>query len=129
MRIALTIAVLALALAACGCKNKGKNGGGGTVGGGGGDPAACDAQAEKVEGLYAEAATAAAKPDDKPETVQLRAQEVRDNTAMVLADCRKAPARFAPCLEKATSVEQLERDCLIAIDDAGKVEGDYFRKH
>lgn len=125
MRKALGITLFTLWLAACGCKNKGN--GGGTVGNSGGDPGACDAHAARVENLYAESAKAAATPDEKPEAAALRAQEVRDNTAMVMADCRRAPARFAPCLEKATSVAQLERDCLFPLDDAGKVEGDYFR--
>lgn len=126
VRKVVTMALVALSLAACNC---GAKSGGGQVGnGGGGDPGACDAHADRVQKLYARAAAAAATPDEKPEAATLRGQEVADNTAMVLADCRKMPDRFAPCLARAASVEQMERDCLVPLDDEGKVEGSYFRQ-
>jgi hypothetical protein len=48
---------------------------------------------------------------------------------MVLTDCRGDPARFAPCLRAAVSVPQMERDCLVPLDDEGKVEGQAFGKN
>ena len=123
--------VVFVASGACACKDGGKAGGTtGPTGGNGttekGDPAECDKSADKVKGLYAKAAEAEAKPDDKEEVRALRAKIVEDNTHMVMVDCRAQPARFAPCLAAAVSVEQMERDCLIPLDDEGKVEGKAF---
>lgn len=121
----VSMTLLTLTLAACGCKGKGAGGPSGN--GNPPDPAACTAQQARVHQLYTAEAATAAKPDDSPEAVALRAQETDDNTAMALADCGKDPARFAPCLASATSVAQLERDCLIPLDDQGAVEGTYFK--
>lgn len=91
-----------------------------------GDPADCDKSRDRVKALYEEQAKAEAKPDDSDEVRALRAQIVEDNTHMVMVDCRAQPGRFAPCLEAAVSVEQMERDCLIPLDDEGTVEGKAF---
>ncbi len=111
-----------MTLGACGCKGKG--GGSTTDNARNVDPAACDALRERVHGLYA---AAPAPADESPEAAALRQQEVADNTEMVMVDCRRDPARVAPCAEKAPSVAALERDCLLPLDDDGKAEGDYFR--
>lgn len=50
-----------------------------------------------------------------------------DDIDMVLADCQSAPTRLVPCLQAATSAPELERDCLIPLDDEGTVEGRAFR--
>jgi hypothetical protein len=47
---------------------------------------------------------------------------VRDNTAMVLAECTRR-AEVAGCVAGAANARQLERDCLAALDDEGS-EGD-----
>ncbi|MBE7454029.1 MAG: hypothetical protein HS111_35835 [Kofleriaceae bacterium] len=110
-----------LGLAACACKPRaggaaiGGDGGGGGAGGGGGDPAACAELAPTVRALY----QAEAGPDG------LTAEEVADNTELVLAECREAPARVAACARAATGVAQLERDCLAPLDDEGS-EGRRF---
>lgn len=111
-----------MTLGACGCKSKGRTTTGNKPGT---DPAACDGVRDRVHGLYA--AAAPAPPDESPEAAKLRQQEVADNTEMVMVDCRREPARVAPCAEKAPSVQALERDCLLPLDDDGKAEGDYFR--
>ncbi len=76
--------------------------------------AKCDALKDKVAGLYQKQLT---DPVDG---------EVDDNTHMILTDCRTDPARFLPCIEGAASVAQLERDCVIPLDDEGTVEARQF---
>ena len=44
---------------------------------------------------------------------------VADNTHMVMNDCAKDPAKIVPCLAKAATVSELEKDCLIPLDDEG----------
>ena len=130
---ALRVVLLAIFVAsgACACKDGSKAGGTTPPTGGDdpsvkGDPAECEKSRDKVKALYEKAAAAEAKPDDSEEVRALHAQTVEDNTNMVLVDCRAQPARFAPCLEAAVSVEQMERDCLIPLDDEGAVEGKVF---
>jgi hypothetical protein len=114
---------LVLALAACGCKQKGGGGTGPTGDGGGtgtgsgggsvvdtsGDPAACDAVATKVAGLYQASA----------ERTKLTPEEVADNAALVMAECRTAPNHVIACVNKVTSVVQLETLCMGKLDDEG----------
>lgn len=77
--------------------------------------AACDGTRARVEQLYrAEARTREPKRVD---------QAVADNTAMVMNDCAKAPARIATCIAAVATVADLEARCLIALDDEGS-EGD-----
>jgi hypothetical protein len=130
----LGAALLALLVAsgACACKSGSKTGGGTAGPGNGsdtadkGDPAECEKARDKVRSFYEKEAAATAKPDDSEKVRALRSQIVEDNTEMVMIDCRARPARFAPCLQRATSVEQMERECLIPLDDEGKVEGKAF---
>ena len=44
---------------------------------------------------------------------------VADNTAMVMKDCAKQPGAAVPCLAKVATVAELEKQCLIPIDDEG----------
>lgn len=113
--------VLFLSLVACACPSKqtatpnvGSSGGSGAVGSGGtAQPAAntCDGAKARVEQLYR--AEAQAK---EPKRVD---EAVADNTAMVMADCAKDPAKFVPCINAAKSVADLEKQCLVPIDDEG----------
>ncbi|HUJ63075.1 MAG TPA: hypothetical protein VLX92_31475 [Kofleriaceae bacterium] len=91
-----------------------------TGAGSGSAPAAatCDGVRSRVEQLYR--AEARAK---EPTRV---AEATADNTAMVMADCAKDPATRVPCLEKADSVAQIEKDCVIPLDDEG-TEGEAAR--
>jgi hypothetical protein len=123
---------LVLALGACGCKQKGGGGtgptgdgdGGGTGTGTGagsvidtsGDPAACDAVATKITGLY----------QANAERTKLTPEEVADNAAMVMSECRTAPDHVIACVNKVTSVLQLETLCLGKLDDEGS-EGLQFQ--
>ena len=54
-------------------------------------------------------------------------EAVADNTAMVMKDCAKDPAKTVPCLASAGSVAELEKQCLIQLDDEG-TEGEAQRK-
>jgi|JI10StandDraft_1071094.scaffolds.fasta_scaffold112244_4 hypothetical protein len=120
----LCAVALCAVLAACACKGgsrpgtgpgSGSGSGSGSGPGGDGDPAACDAVAAHLTELYrAEGERTAATAD-----------EIADNVAMALADCKAAPAKVAPCAARATAVAVLEGDCLPVIDDRG-TEGERF---
>jgi len=71
----------------------------------------CDGIRPRVAQLYR--AEAEAK---EPKRVD---EAVADNTQMVMADCAKDPAKAVPCLTKAATVSELEKDCLIPLDDEG----------
>jgi hypothetical protein len=49
---------------------------------------------------------------------------VVDNVSIVAKDCARDPARVAACARGATSVAQLEHDCLVPLDEEG-TEGDH----
>ena len=107
---------VAALLSACACKQKGTGGTGtGPTGDGGpviekgGDPAACDGIATKVTGLYQASA----------ERTKLTPEEVADNAAMVMAECRSAPTHVVACVQKVSSVVQLETLCMGTLDDEG----------
>jgi hypothetical protein len=91
------------------------------TGGSGSAPAAspCDAIRPKVEQLYR-----AEAEQKEPKRV---AEAVADNTAMVMNDCAKAPAKVAACVHGADSVAELEKKCLTPLDDEGS-EGEELRK-
>lgn len=113
----LLIAVAA-AETACACKgsSRGPATGPGTGSGSGSlDASACDAQLEHVRGLYRAAA----------ERAGMNEAEVADNVAMVMTECKAAPAKVVPCLARVTAVAQLESTCLPALDDEGR-EGQVF---
>jgi hypothetical protein len=38
---------------------------------------------------------------------------------MIMNDCVKNPTKFAPCLAAATTVAQMEQECVIPLDDEG----------
>jgi O-acetylhomoserine/O-acetylserine sulfhydrylase-like pyridoxal-dependent enzyme len=46
-------------------------------------------------------------------------EAVADNTQMVMNDCAKDPAKTVPCLASVASVAELEKNCLIPLDDEG----------
>jgi hypothetical protein len=97
-------------LLACACPSKqgrAPNGGGS----GGGGSATCDSIRGKVEALYRAEAEAT-----EPERV---AEAVADNTTMVMNDCARAPARVTACVGRVGSVAELEKTCLIPLDDEG----------
>jgi hypothetical protein len=105
---------LAPVILACGCS--GKPAGSASAGAGGGTSAGrCDAVRGKIEQLYRTEARAR-----EPGRID---EAVADNTAMVMTDCAKAPARVTPCIAAATTAAELEARCLAPIDDEG-TEGD-----
>lgn len=75
----------------------------------------CDDARPKLEALYR-----AEAQQKEPKRVE---EAVADNTAMVLKDCKKAPEKAVPCLASATTLEDVEKKCLIQLDDEG-TEGD-----
>ena len=76
--------------------------------------AACDRHAARVADLY------------RAQLDQPIDGEVEDATDMLMADCYRDADRLAPCLERATSIEQLEHDCVTALDDEGRAEQQLF---
>jgi hypothetical protein len=96
---------------ACGCSGKPAAPASGSAAAGTG----CDSVRGKVEQLYrAEARTR------EPARVD---EAVADNTAMVMTDCAKAPARVTACITAASTATELEARCLAPLDDEG-TEGD-----
>jgi len=75
----------------------------------------CAAARGKVEQLYRTEARVR-----EPGRVD---EAVADNTAMVMTDCAKAPARVTACIAAAGTAAELEARCLAPIDDEGS-EGD-----
>jgi hypothetical protein len=117
--------LVVLVACACACPSKkaapvtGGGGSGGVGSGtteGSGTPVVvgsptCDGIRAKVEQLYrAEAQTKEPKRVD---------DAVADNTAMVMNDCAKDPAKVAACVAAVSTVGQLERQCLAPLDDEG----------
>ncbi len=72
---------------------------------------ACGDARGKVEQLYR-----AEAQQKEPKRVD---EATADNTHMVMTDCAKDPARIAPCLQKAATVAELEKSCLIPLDEEG----------
>jgi hypothetical protein len=111
-------ALLALALAACSSprppdRTPPSGSGSGSV------ARTCDAQRAKLEQLYRAEAL-----EREPKRVD---DYVADNTAMVLADCARQPDRAIGCIERAASIAEIERTCVIALDEEGS-EGLEHRK-
>ena len=73
--------------------------------------ATCDGIKPRVEDLYR-----AEAQQKEPKRVD---EAVADNTQMVMNDCAKDPDKTVPCLAKVGSVAELEKDCLIPLDDEG----------
>jgi hypothetical protein len=115
---------LVAALAACACKSKPATvtGGGGTSSGSAGSGSAgdCAGVEPAVTALYQAEATATGAADKD-------ATFVADNVAIAVKDCARDPGRVASCAKAATSVAQLEHDCLIPLDEEG-TEGDQLAK-
>jgi hypothetical protein len=75
----------------------------------------CEGVKPRIEALYRGEAQ-----QKEPTRVE---EAVSDNTTMVMNDCTKDPAKIVPCLAKAATVAELEKTCLIPLDDEG-TEGD-----
>lgn len=116
--------LLAVALGAC-SSTHGTGPGSGSTGSGLGSapPVAnaktCDDVKSRVQQMYR--AEAQVK---EPKRVE---EAVADNTAMVMKDCATDPAKLVPCLATAGNVAELEKQCLIQLDDEG-TEGEAFAK-
>ncbi|MBT8495947.1 MAG: hypothetical protein KJO07_23080 [Deltaproteobacteria bacterium] len=93
--------------------------GGSDKSGGGGKTADCEQHAAKIRALYGKEDLDTGTGDD---AAALRKDLVDANVNMVLSDCRKDPARYGPCLAGASSVAEIESECLVPLDDRGEVE-------
>jgi hypothetical protein len=79
----------------------------------------CDEVKPRIEQLYrAEAQSTEPKRVD---------EAVADNTTMAMNDCAKDPGKLVPCFATAATASQLEKQCLIPLDDEG-TEGEALRK-
>ena len=79
----------------------------------------CDDVKTRVQQMYRDEAQV-----KEPKRVD---EAVADNTAMVMKDCAKDPAKTVPCLASAGTVAELEKRCLVQLDDEG-TEGEAMRK-
>ena len=79
----------------------------------------CDDVKARVQQMYRDEAQV-----KEPKRVE---EAVADNTAMVMKDCAKDPAKTVPCLASAGTVAELEKRCLAQLDDEG-TEGEAMRK-
>jgi hypothetical protein len=104
-------AALILLVACAPSKKPAQGGGSGIVAPPVATATTCDGVKPRVEQLYR--AEAQAK---EPKRVD---DAVADNTQMAMTDCAKDPGKLVPCLAKAGSVAELEKDCLIPLDDEG----------
>src|SRR5512140_971489 len=110
-------------LVACACPSKPathQTGGTGSAGGSATVTSAttCDGVKSKVEALYR-----AEAQQKEPNRVD---EAVSDNTTMVMNDCTKDPGKLVPCLNRATTIAEIEKSCLIPLDDEG-TEGEAKR--
>ncbi len=96
-------------------------------GGGGPPPADLDPRCAKIQphvrALYQKGQDPAAGKDPA-----LAEDLLAANVTMVMNDCQTDPQRVAPCAERVTDVAELERTCLIPLDDEGAVDGDQLLK-
>jgi len=79
----------------------------------------CDSLRPKLEQLYR-----AEAQQKEPKRVE---EAVADNTQMVLGDCAKQPDRVIACVSKAGTVAEIEKDCVIPLDEEGS-EGQALKK-
>jgi hypothetical protein len=79
----------------------------------------CDDVKPRVEQLYRVEAQS-----KEPKRVD---EAVADNTTMAMNDCAKDPGKLVPCFATAATASQLEKQCLIPLDDEG-TEGEALRK-
>jgi hypothetical protein len=75
----------------------------------------CDGVRARVEALYR-----AEAQQKEPTRVD---EAVSDNTTMAMNDCAKDPGKLVPCLAKVATVPELEKTCLIPLDDEGTEGG------
>lgn len=78
------------------------------------DATTCEGVKPRVEAMYR-----AEAQQREPKRVE---DAVADNTVMVMNDCAKDP-RLVACLAKVPTIAELEKTCLIALDDLGTEGG------
>ncbi|MBA3391149.1 MAG: hypothetical protein H0T89_00820 [Deltaproteobacteria bacterium] len=115
VRAALVTAYLTLgALVACACPSKQATTATTTGSGSAGtEPVVtgCESTRQKVERMYRSEST---------DTDAARLEgSIADNTAMVMNDCAKAPDKVVACINGSTTIAELEKNCLVQLDDEG----------
>ena len=113
----LVLAIASTTACTCGASGAGKGGvgaGSGSATGAetGAAPSACANVRPQVEALYRAEVTAGGATPDRV------AEAVRDNTAMVMAECSERPS-LAACAARARTAQQLEAACLQPLSDEG----------
>ena len=110
-----------MALVACACPSKttpGSGGGGGSAAGSAAPVTSvapvtattCDGVKPRIEAMYR-----AEAQQKEPSRVE---EAVSDNTTMVMNDCAK-DNKLVACLAKVATIAELEKTCLIPLDDEG----------
>ena len=122
MRTWLVVLTALAATVAGGCKR------GSEAGGGSGESSAavrCAGEADRVRGIYQREAPPPG--DGEGEVPAALARDLLEaNVEMVLTDCERDPDRVLACIRRAQSVEQLEGECVIPLDDEGMAEERQF---
>lgn len=117
----LVLAIASTTACTCGASGAGKGGAGAGSGSAtgaetgaeiGAAPSACVNVRPQVEALYRAEVTAGGATPDRV------AEAVRDNTAMVMAECSERPS-LAACAARARTAQQLEAACLQPLSDEG----------
>jgi hypothetical protein len=112
-----------MALVACACPSKpspatapptGSGSGSAVASAAASDATTCEGVKPRVEAMYR-----AEAQQKEPKRVE---QAVSDNVTMVMNDCAKDP-KLVGCLAKVATIAELEKTCLIPLDDEG-TEGD-----
>lgn len=109
--------LIVVAVVACACPSKQTAGvaagsaGSGSAAGPIAAPTTCEGVRPRVAELYRTEAQL-----KEPKRVD---DAVADNTAMVMKDCNKDPGKVVPCLVKAQTVAELEKQCLVPLDEEG----------
>lgn len=116
------LCLVMVTIVACACPSKAtKTTAGSGSGSGSAPPVAggCEGAKAKVEAMYRVDAQAT-----EPKRVE---DAVADNTAMVMAECAKDPAKVSACIASAATTKELEVTCLPHLDDEG-TEGDALKR-
>jgi len=126
--ISLLAVAMTLAMVSAGCSGRNGKGGG---------PAAtsCEASRAHIQSLYRQSLYRAQHEEQRAQTSEgdsaATDREILDeliaaNIHMIEVDCATDPSRFVPCIQHVKTVTQLEAECVIPLDDDGRVEAAQF---
>ncbi len=84
----------------------------------------CEASRAHIQSLYS--APLSKDTSDSTKDGEILDELIAANVHMILADCTTDPSRFVSCIQQASSIAQLEAECVIPLDDDGRVEAAQF---